>query len=74
MFLLRFRRRHRFGPEADDLPRPPVEIPGCDSDERLPFDPESELEGRLEALEFAPDPPPDDGEDEAAWPAGPDQP
>ncbi len=59
MFLLRFRRRHRFGPEADSLPGPPS-IPGYDPDERIPFDPESELDGCLDALELAPDPPLDD--------------
>ncbi len=61
MFLLRFRRRHRFGPEADDQPRPPADIPGFDPDERIPFDPEAELGGSLDALEFAPEPPPEDG-------------
>lgn len=74
MFLLRFRRRHRFGPEADDLPRPPVDILRYEPDQPIPFDPEGELEDRLDALEFAPDPPPEDGEEEAAWPVGPDQP
>ena len=59
MFLLRFRRRHRFGPEADGLPRNPADIPGYDPDEKLPFDPELELDGCLDGLEFAPDPPPD---------------
>jgi hypothetical protein len=62
MFLLRFRRRHRFGPEADALPRPPTDIPGYDPDERFPFDPEGELGGSLDALEFAPEPPPDEEE------------
>src|SRR4029078_10364956 len=38
MFLLRFRRRHRFGPEADSLPRPPSDIPRYDPEERLLFD------------------------------------
>ena len=52
MFLLRFRRRHRFGPEADDLPRAPANIPGIDPDERVPFDPEAELGGHLDALEI----------------------
>jgi hypothetical protein len=54
MFLLRFRRRHRFGPEADSLPRPPADIPGIDPDEVRPFDPEDELEGCLEVLDFEP--------------------
>jgi hypothetical protein len=53
MFLLRFRRRHRFGPEADSLPRPPTDLPGCDPEEQLPFDPEGELGGCLDGLEFA---------------------
>ena len=75
MFLLRFRRRQRFGPEADALPRPPAEIPGVDPDQPMPFDPEDELGGHLDALEFAPDPPPEDeGDEDQPWPAGPDQP
>jgi len=65
MFLLRFRRRHRFGPEADTLPRPP-DLPGDDPAELFPFDPESELEGALVGIDFAPDLPPDDPE--IAWP------
>jgi hypothetical protein len=60
MFLLRFRRRHRFGPEADSLPRPPADIPGYDPEEKLPFNPEGELEGCLDALDFAPEPMPDE--------------
>ena len=74
MFLLRFRRRHRFGPEADSLPRPPSGIPGYDQDEEIPFDPEAELDGHLDALEFAPDPPSECGEDDQPWPIGPEQP
>jgi hypothetical protein len=66
MLLLRFRRRHRFGPEADGLPRPPADIPGFDQDERVPFDPEDEIGGHLDALEFAPEPPPEDVD--IAWP------
>jgi hypothetical protein len=62
MFLLRFRRRHRFGPEADSLPRPPADIPGYDQEEQLPFDPEAALDGSLDAMEFAPEPPADEGE------------
>jgi len=73
MFLLRFRRRHRFGPEADSLPRPPADIPGYDPDEEIPFDPEAELGGSLDGIEFAPEPPPEDGD--TAWPeASPDEP
>jgi hypothetical protein len=74
MFLLRFRRRHRFGPEADTLPRPPAPIPGFDADEQIPFDPEDELDGCLDALEFAPELPPEDGDKDQPWPADPDQP
>jgi hypothetical protein len=61
MFLLRFRRCHRFGPEADQLPRLDPTIPGYDPDEEVfePFDPEAELDGRLDAVEFALAPPPD---------------
>jgi hypothetical protein len=66
MFLLRFRRRHRFGPEADGLPRPPRDIPGYDPDEQLPFNPEGELDGHLDAIEFAPELPPEDAD--MAWP------
>ena len=66
MFLLRFRRRHRFGPEADSLPRVPTDIPGYDPEEQLPFDPEAELDGSLDAIEFAPEPPPEDPD--TAWP------
>jgi hypothetical protein len=66
MFLLRFRRRHRFGPEADGLPRAPADIAGVDSDEEISFDPEGELDGSLVGIEFAPEPPPED--DGMAWP------
>lgn len=62
MFLLRFRRRHRFGPEADGLPRPLVYIPGYDPNEQTPFDPEDQLAGGLDAIEFAPELPPEDDE------------
>ncbi len=57
MFLLRFRRRHRFGPEADILPRTPADIPGVDPDEWRPFDPEGEFEGGIVGIDFGPDPP-----------------
>ena len=56
MFLLRFRRRHRFGPEADGLPPPTAAIPGVDPADFVPFDPENELDGCLEALDFEPEP------------------
>jgi hypothetical protein len=55
MFLLRFRRRHRFGPEADLLPLVPRDIPGVDPDELRPFDPEGVLDGCFVALDGAPD-------------------
>src|SRR3954468_20365565 len=54
MFLLRFRRRHRFAPGADELAGAPRNIPGIDPDKRIPFDPEGELDGCLDGLEFAP--------------------
>src|SRR6185369_10623227 len=66
MFLLRFRRRHRFGPEADSLPRLASDMPGFDPDEKIPFDPESGLEGALDGIDFAPELPPEDPE--IAWP------
>lgn len=69
MFLLRFRRRHRFGPEADGLPRPPAGIPGYDPEERISFDPEGELDGQLDAIEFAPEPPAEDDENGVSAPA-----
>ena len=59
MFLLRFRRRHRFGPEADSLPRR-APIPCIDPHEQIPFDPEEELDGHLDAVEFAPELPPEE--------------
>ena len=64
MFLLRWRRRQRFGPEADSLPRPDRSIPGCAEAVSGPFEPESALDGHLDAIAFAP-PPPDDEESEA---------
>jgi hypothetical protein len=73
MFLLRFRRRHRFGPEAEGPVRVPSDIPGCDEEEEIPFDPEGELDGCLVGIEFAPEPPPENDEDQP-WPNGPDQP
>jgi len=63
MFLLRFRRRHRFGHEAEGPIHPPSEIPGYDPNEEVPFDPEGELEGCLVALDCAPDPSEDDEDD-----------
>jgi hypothetical protein len=82
MFLLRFRRRHRFGPEADSLPRPP-DVPGFDPNEQLPFDPEGEFESALVGIEFAPDlpaeepeliwPEADGDESDEPWLFGPDQ-
>ena len=60
MFLLRFRRRHRFGLEAEQPIHPPLDIPGYDPEEVIRFDPEGELDGCLVGLEFAPEPPPED--------------
>jgi hypothetical protein len=65
MFLLRCRRRHRFGPEADGLPRV-ADVPGYDAEESPPFDPEGALDGCLDAIEFASEPPPED--EDPAWP------
>jgi hypothetical protein len=70
MFLLRFRRRHRFGPEADSLPRPLSDIAGYDPNEEIPFDPEDQLEGGLTGIEFAPE----DWDSDQPCAAGPDQP
>jgi hypothetical protein len=55
MFLLRFRRRHRFGPEADTLPRAP-DVRCGDAEEQPPFDPEAELDGCFDGLDFEPEP------------------
>ena len=71
MFLLRFRRRHRFGPEADSLPRTPQDIPGIDPDEVRPFDPEDQLGGYLEGGDFD-DLPGSEGDDHHPWLAGND--
>ncbi|WP_051531844.1 helix-turn-helix domain-containing protein [Sphingomonas sp. URHD0057] len=62
IFLLRFRRRHRFGLEAERPIRPPSDIPGYDPEGEIPFDPEAELDGCLDGLEFAPEPPQEDGD------------
>jgi hypothetical protein len=69
MFLLRFRRRHRFGPEADSLPRP-APAPFVDWQGQIPFDPEGQLDGCLDALEFAPELLPDD-EPASPWDPAP---
>ena len=50
MFLLRFRRRHRFGAGADAPTYPPPIVYG--RDEQIPFDPEGELGGCLEGGDF----------------------
>jgi hypothetical protein len=62
MFLLRFRRRHRFGPEADSLPRRLV-LPGDDPDELIGFNPESDLSGCLDVLDYEPPEEEDGGEE-----------
>jgi hypothetical protein len=41
-------------------------MPGFDPNEWFPFDPEDELDGCLDAIEFAPEPPPEDAD--IAWP------
>jgi len=53
MFLLRFRRRQRFGAGADMAVQPPPDIPGY-GDEPVLFDPEDELGGCIEVLDFEP--------------------
>jgi hypothetical protein len=63
MFLLRFRRRHRFGAGMDLPTYPPPVVYG--PDEQIPFDPESEFGGCLED-DFRDEPPFEDGE--GAWP------
>ena len=72
MFLLRFRRRHRFGAGADAPTYPPPIVYG--PDEQIPFDPESELDGCLDGIEFAPELPPEEGDEDEPWSGGPDQP
>jgi hypothetical protein len=67
MFLLRFRRRHRFGPEADGLPSF-ADIPGYDPERTPPFDPEAELDSCLDQIECAPELPPE--EEDSAWQEG----
>jgi hypothetical protein len=65
MFLLRFRRRHRFGAGVDVPTYPPPIAYG--PDEQLPFDPENEFGGCLEAGDFRDAP---GGEDhDNAWTA-----
>jgi hypothetical protein len=64
MFLLRFRRRHRFGPEADGLPLAPRDVSGIDPGEETAFDPEGELDGCFAALEFSLEDEGDEDEDE----------
>jgi hypothetical protein len=70
MFLLRFRRRHRFGVEAEQPILLRSNIPGVDQEEALPFDPEGQLDGCLDGLDFASEPPPE--EDDGAWPPADD--
>ena len=60
MFLLRFRRRHRFGAEAEGPIHPAPGIPGYDPEDVIKFDPEEEMEGCLETLDFEPEPSPED--------------
>jgi hypothetical protein len=50
MFLLRFRRRHRFGAGVDHPNYPPPVVYG--PDEQFPFDPDNDLGGWLEVGNF----------------------
>jgi hypothetical protein len=61
MFLLRFRRRHRFGSGVDERTYPPPIDYG--PDERIPFDPEGEFEGCLEGGDFRDLPEPGEQDD-----------
>jgi hypothetical protein len=61
MFLLRFRRRHRFGAGADVPTYPPPIVYG--PDEQIPFDPEAELDGCFEGGDFKDEPSPGDDDD-----------
>ena len=60
MFLLRFRRRHRFGAGVDAPAYPPRIVYG--PDEQIPFDPEGEFEGCLEGGDFDDEPPLENGD------------
>jgi hypothetical protein len=62
MFLLRFRRPHRFGQDVDRPVVPAPNIPGYAADEQIAFDPEVEFDGCLDALDCAPEPPPEEEE------------
>ena len=68
MFLLRFRRRHRFGAGTDVPMLPPSNIPGFDEPQM--FDPEGELNACLEGGDFGDEPGPDQDGD---WPSAPPQ-
>jgi hypothetical protein len=61
MFLLRFRRRHRFGVEAE-APIHPASggLLGAEPELLDQFDPEGALDGGLDCLEFASNVPPDE--------------
>jgi hypothetical protein len=50
-FLLRFRRRHRFGAGVDVPSDPPVNLFTFDPAKALPFDPEEELDRCLQELD-----------------------
>jgi len=71
MFLLRFRRRHRFGIGCDVPTDPAPNLPGYDPEEHIPFDPEGEFDGCLDGIEFAPEPPSED--DDQPWLQAPDE-
>ena len=74
MFLLRFRRRHRFGAQAEAPIYLPSNVPGVDPEEELPFDPEGMFDGSLDGLDFAPEPPPEHGDDDGPDPDDSEQP
>ena len=51
-FLLRFRRRHRFGAGVDVPTDPPANLFTFDPAKELPFDPEEELDRCLQELDL----------------------
>ena len=61
MFLLRYRRPHRFGSQFDHLPPPaPLLLPSIDPNEQSPSDPDeamAELDWHLDDLEDEPENP-----------------
>lgn len=55
MFLLRFRRRHRFGVGADVPVEAPSDHPALGQEEACRFNPEEQLGGCMEVLNFEPE-------------------